>query len=95
MCSNYSEPLDSIEPGLGAADQSLGGQGDSSVKRKPHPVSGGHKVPEDISVDIERTVRQLERKLEEEELEGGGRDFTDVGRERAVVPEVAEELSSG
>ena len=50
---------------------------------------------EAISADIEKTVRQLERKLEEEELQehrqGGG---ATRGRQD-VIPEVTEDLGTG
>ena len=58
----------------------------------PPPISS----VEAISADIEMTVRQLERKLEEEELQetrqgGGG---ATRGRQD-VIPEVTEDLGTG
>ena len=57
----------------------------------PPPISS----VEAISADIEKTVRQLERKLEEEELQetrqGGG---ATRGRQD-VIPEVTEDLGTG
>ena len=48
---------------------------------------------EDMSLDIERTVRQLEKRLEqEEELK---QDEVHKDYQTSVVPEVAEDLGSG
>ena len=63
-------------------------------RQKRHQTTSSNE--ENISVDIERTVRQLEKKLEEEELKEEIRsprihhgDLSDV------IPEVTEDLGSG
>ena len=56
----------------------------------PPPISS----VETISADIEKTVRQLERKLEEEELQETRQGGATRGRQDAI-PEVTEDLGTG
>ena len=82
FCSNCSVATDDLTFGSPVTqDHKRRG---SSTKR---PI-------EDMSLDIERTVRQLEKRLEQEEelkQDGVHKDYQTT----SVVPEVAEDLGSG
>ena len=57
----------------------------------PPPISS----VETISADIEKTVRQLERKLEEEELQETRQGERATRGRQDAIPEVTEDLGTG
>ena len=83
---SISDTTDSVEPPV------VNTSGKHKTVSRQNKSVKSPKSSNDLSVDIERTVRQLEKKLEEEDMTSYQ---TMSPRSNNIVPEVAEELGTG